>query len=143
MASRVYQRAPVELRRRAVAACIGAPAAEKLHSFVKLCGAMDVEGIVRRGRAVDFTRKSGKEPSYVFAVVFSVGSWLCAGAPQDGIAAANVSRFLHSPGLDPELVFMFLRQIKELEELMNRLRALSEFQVLAGALVNLRTELYR
>ena len=143
MASRVYRRAPEPLRRRAVAACIGPAAAEKLATFLKIYGRVDAEGIVRRGKQVNFTKGTSKEPSFIFAAVFAVGSWLCAGAAQDDVAAKNVAKFLRSPGLDAELVFMFLRQIRDLEELMTRLRAVGEFQALANLLVTLRTELYR
>ena len=52
-------------------------------------------------------------------------------------------QFLRSPGIDPEYVFLFLRQLKRNPALMDRLKSLEEYRALAGDLVSLKVGLYR
>ena len=49
-------------------------------------------------------------------------------------------RFARSPGLDPEYVFLFLRQLRQAPGLLGRMQALPAFRELAGNVVDLRME---
>ncbi len=143
MASRVYRAAPPELRRRAVAACVGAPAAERLFAFLRIYGRVDPARIVRRGQPMDFRTGAQAEPSFLYAAVFAVAAWLeREGAPTDA-QLPNIVHFLRSPGLDPEYLFLFLRELRRNGALFARLKALPEFRALAGELVSLRVALRR
>ncbi|TNF32987.1 MAG: AAA family ATPase [Deltaproteobacteria bacterium] len=143
MASRVYRAATEAERRRAVAACVGAAAAEKLFAYLRIYQRVNAARIVRKGQAMDFARGKSAEPSFIYAALFSVAAWLNhEGTPTDD-ELPNVVAFLRSPGLDPEYVFLFLRQVKGNAALMARLKGLPEFRALAGELVRLSAELYR
>jgi len=143
MASRMYQAADESLRKRAVAACVGVEAAEKLFSYIGIYRQVHPERIVLRGEIPDFTQGKRSEPSFLSAVVFAVAAWLTNGAELPDEALPNVVKFLSAPGVDPEYAFLFLRQVRAKGALYERLKALPEFRSVASNLVSLRTELYR
>ena len=144
MASRVHAATPPELQRQAVAACVGPAAAEKLSSFSRITGRVKPERIVRKGLAMDFTRGKKAEPSFVYAAVFAVAGWLNQHVAELGERElANTVTFLRSPGLHPELVFLFLRQLRLTSGLRRRLGQVQTYRELAGELVSLQAELYR
>jgi hypothetical protein len=138
MASRVFRASSPELRRRAVASCVGAAAAERLFAFLRVYGRVNPERIVRRGQEMDFRKGAHAEPSFLYAAVFAVAAWLEHEGDATDAELPNVVRFLRSPGLDPEYRFLFLRQIRRAGALYERLKALPDFRALAGELVGLR-----
>jgi len=143
MASRVMAAAPEQLHRQAVAACVGPVAAEKLASFARIFGKIKPQRIVRDGQAMDFTLGKKSEPSFVYAAVFAVAGWLrqnAADVRDDDLP--NVVTFLRSPGLHPELVFLFLRQLGPGAPVRQRLLGVADYRKLAGELVSLQAELY-
>jgi SpoVK/Ycf46/Vps4 family AAA+-type ATPase len=143
MASRVYARAEQRDQKRLVSACVGIEAAEQLFSWLKLYGQVDAARIVRQGQKVDFTTRTHADPSFVYAASYSVAAWLRTAETVTDAELPNVVRFLRSPGLDAEYVFLFLRQVNRNKELFARLRQLPEFRTLAGELVELSASLYR
>ena len=145
MASRLLSSAPDEvLGKRSVAACVGPAAAEKLFSFLRIYRRVNAARIVRKGHAMDFTRGKQSEPSFVYATMFSVAAWLVHECPGLGDAElSNIVAFLRSRGLEPEYVFLFLRQIKQRSELLARLRGVPAYRELARELVDLRVGLYQ
>jgi len=143
MASRVASRVPDGLRRQAVAACVGPVAAERLDEFVRIFSQVNPEELIHEGSAMDFTRGEHAEPSFVYAAVFAVAGWL----RQNAISITdkelpNIVAFLRSPGLHPELVFLFLRQLGTGSELRKRLQGEPAYRQLANELVSLQAELY-
>lgn len=150
MASRVLRAARGEaspqLGRRAVAACVGVGAADKLFSYLRIYRQVDARKVVRRGLALDFRRGKHGEPSFIYAAIYAVAAWLVNEVDVSSLTAEhleNVVAFLRSPGLDPEYVFLFLRQIKQRPELFQRLKGVAGFRALAGELVQLHVGLYR
>jgi len=143
MASRVRSRVSPELQRQAVAACIGPAAAERLDAFVRIFGEVKPEQVMRGGSAMDFTRGKNAEPSFVYAAVFAVAGWLrqnSASITEEELP--NVVAFLRTPGMHPELVFLFLRQLGTGSELRKRLQSVPAYRKLASELVSLQAELY-
>ena len=69
--------------------------------------------------------------------MFAVAAWLCSREPVSDEQLHHVVRFARSPGLDPEYVFLFLRQLKGAPGLLPRLQGLPAFRKLAGAMVDL------
>ncbi len=140
MASTLLHAAPTVQARRLVAACVGERAAEQLVAFERIFARVSVRKIVRQGHAMDFRRGKNAEPSFVYAAVFAVARWLCSEPPIPDEQLPNVVRFTCSPGLDPEYVFLFLRQLKQASGLLGRLQAVTEFRELAKGMVDLRME---
>jgi hypothetical protein len=143
MASRLYKASPEPQRKRAVAACVGIEAAEKLFSFIRLYTQVRPERILLKGDIPDFTTGRKAEPSFVSATVFAVCAWLASQESLPAQALVNVVRFISAPGIDPEYAFLFLRNIKSRGSVYEQLKTIPEFQTLASELMALRTELYR
>ena len=143
MASRVYGNLPSALRRQGMAACVGSAATERFFSFRRLFRRINPERIVRKGHPMDFMRGKQAEPSFIYATVFAVAEWLNGAKALSDVELPNVVRFLRSPGLDPELVFLFLRQLRPASGLRRRLVGVPEYREVAGALVWFHAELYR
>jgi len=140
MASTLLHAAPPEQARRLVAACVGERAAEELAAFEKIFARVPVARIVREGLAMDFRKGKNAEPSFVYAAVFAVARWLCSEPPVPDAQLPHIVQFACSPGLDPEYVFLFLRQLKQAPGLLARLQGVAAFRDLAGGLVDLRME---
>jgi MoxR-like ATPase len=140
MASTLLQAARPEQARRLVAASVGERAAEQLIAFERIFARVPVKKIVREGQAMDFRRGKNAEPSFVYAAVFAVARWITSEEELPDDQLPNVVRFACSPGLDPEYVFLFLRQLKQVPGLLGRLQAVAEFRDLARGMVDLRME---
>ena len=140
MASEVYRACPDEIRKRAVAACVGAVAAEKLESYLRIYRRVNAAKIIRKGQAMDFRKGKKAEPSYVYAAIYSVAAWLNREGRVREQDLPNVVKFLQSPGLDPEYVFLFLRQLAV--DLRSRLKVVPEYRVLASQLAGINAGLY-
>jgi MoxR-like ATPase len=143
MASKVLAVAPEGCERRLLTACIGAPAAEKLIAYLKLYHRLSPERIVRRFGDVDFTTKRNSDPSFIHATVSAVAGWV---AEQDGFDpdwAPALVKFMESPGLDPEFVILFLRELRERTDALRHLKKLPSFRERCGDLVQLNLEMYR
>ena len=143
MASRLYQACDEDQRKRAVAACVGARAAELFFSYLKTYRAVSPRGIIERGAEIDFTSGKKADRSFIHAAVFAVAAWLVNQAQLADSHLPNIVRFLRSPGLDPEFAFIFLRQIKRHPSLIPRLKQVVAYRQLAGELVQLHAALYR
>jgi len=143
MASAVLEKAEEREGKRLVAACVGVGAAEKLWSYLRIYRQVNAKRIIQNGVAMDFAKGKKAEPSFLYAAIFSVAAWLSQGGEVSDDQLPNVVSFLRSPGIDPEYVFLFLRQLKRNPELMNRLKAVEEYRALAGDLVSLKVGLYR
>ena len=143
MASKLLTAADEALGKRAVASCVGLSAAEKLFGYLRIFRRVNAARIIRKGAAMDFSRKKKAEPSFVYAAVFAVAAWLCSGEAVSDGQLPNVVKFLRSPGLDPEYMFMFLRQLRRAPALLQRLKAVPGYRELAGELVSLQVGLYR
>ena len=137
MAARLMAAAPRGEAARLVAACVGERAAQQLTAFERIFGRVPVARIVREGRKMDFRRGRDAEPSFVYAAVFAVAAWLRSEAPVSDEQLQHVVRFARSPGLDPEYVFLFLRQLKRAEGLLPRLQGLPAFREIAAGMVDL------
>jgi ATPase family associated with various cellular activities (AAA) len=143
MASRVFGAAPEALRQRAVAACVGVPAADQFFSYLRIYRKVNARSIVEKGTAMDFRKGKKAEPSFIYAAIFSVAAWLNhEGQPTDK-QLPNVVKFARSPGLDPEYVFLFLRQLTRGNGLLERLKSVPEYRDLADGLVGLHVGLYQ
>ena len=140
MASTLLNAARPTQARRLVAACVGERAAEQLAAFERIFARVPVRAIVREGRAMDFRRGKNAEPSFVYAAVFAVARWLCTEPAIPDEQLHNVVKFACSPGLDPEYVFLFLRQLKQAPGLLGRLQGEVAFRELAKGMVDLRLE---
>jgi SpoVK/Ycf46/Vps4 family AAA+-type ATPase len=143
MASRVLARADERDAKRVVAACVGPEAAEMLFNFLRVYRRVDARKIIEQGATIDFARGSQADPSFVYAAVFSVGAYVVHEAELRDEQLPNIVRFARSRGLDPEYQFLFLRQLRRRDGLLERLRALPEYRRLAGELVSLQAELYQ
>jgi energy-coupling factor transporter ATP-binding protein EcfA2 len=144
MASTLLDAAPDELpRRRLVASCVGEVAASKFESFCRIYQKVDARKIVTRGLKMDFTRGAKAEPSFIHAALFSVSAWLVRQEAIEPSWVPNVVAFLRSPGLDPEFVFLFLRQVARADHVHGALKASPDYRILAGELVNLRLATYK
>ncbi len=140
MASTLLHAARTAQASRLVAACVGRRAAEQLASFERIFARVPVSKILRNGKPMDFRRGKNAEPSFVYAAVFAVARFLCNEAYIPDELLPNVVKFASSPGLDPEYVFLFLRQLKQVPGLIERLQAAAEFRELASNMVDLRLE---
>lgn len=137
LASRVLTRTGERDWHRAAAACVGEKAAGRFMNFLRIFGRCDPAAIVLRGKVVDFVKGKHAEPSFIFATVFAVASWLRNNDPPD-VALPNIVKFLRSPGLDPEFVLLFLRQVNAHGGTVRRCRVLPAFRELGAELVGLR-----
>jgi MoxR-like ATPase len=137
LASRVFARGEERERRRLVAACVGAPAAERFFGWLQLYRRVDPERAIREGEAFDFTTGPQADPSFVYAVTCSVGAWLRDEPALTDRELDHVVRFFSSPGFDAEYAILCLRQLRRNDALFTRLRALPEFRQLAASLVQL------
>ncbi len=143
LASRVLGVLPDEDAKRGVAACVGPAEAEKLFSFLRIYGRVDTGAILKKGKAMDFTRGKDADPSFIYAAVFAVAAALCRQGGEPGeVVLENVVKFLRSPGLDPEYVMLFLRHVKARTGGLGGLKGLASFRALAGELVDLRRGMY-
>jgi len=143
MASRVRAQSPQSLRKRAVAACVGAPAAAKLDSYLRIYRRVNAARIIRKGLGMDFRKGKKAEPSFVYAAIYAVAAWLNHEGTVEDEHLPNVVKFMRSPGLDPEYVFLFLRQINNGAGVHDRLKALPDYRRLAGGLADLHAGLYQ
>ncbi len=138
MASTLLKTLPDDAHRRAVAACIGVRAAEQFFEWRRLFQQVDIEGIVRRGKPIDFTKSGLSDPSFICAVTNAVAEVATNGEPLHPREVPNLVRFVTSPGMDPEYAILFLRRLRRHDGLMKRLREFPEFRALATRLVNLQ-----
>ena len=141
MASRVYALGDEYNRKRLVAACVGVEFAEKLTDYVRILHTVNAKKIVLNGERVDFLAPGKRDPSFVYAAVFAVATWIYKESVVPDTALPNVVTFLRSPGLDPEYQFLFLRYLRARDpRVLVRMRALPSYRALATDLVALRTE---
>ena len=139
-ASRVMDKVHPRDVKRAVAACIGVPMAERFCKYMELYLKVDAVRIVAGESQVDFVKNS--EPSFVYAAIFAVAGYLAHAQVADG-HLENIVDFITSPGVIPEYQILFLRQLRHrARDLFERLKALPSFRKLAGELVALRVSLY-
>ncbi len=141
MASRILAAVDPSLRKRAAASCVGSAAAEKLEAYLRIYNRINAQKILRKGEPMDFRRGKAADPSFIYAVIFAVAACLKSEISLREEEMPNVVRFLRSPGLDPEFVFLFLRQLRGDPDLLDRLKPLPAYRELAGELVDLRTGL--
>jgi len=142
MASKVIGQVHSEQIRRVLTACVGAAAAAEFDSWLAIYGRVDPSAIVRRGQKVDFSKGDGLEPSFRYAAIFSVSSWVAEQSDLSPKETENLVQFLSSRGLDPEYQFLCLRRLWHLPWLSPRLRATPVFRKLAGGMVAIRKESY-
>ena len=142
MASRVYQTAAPELRRRAMSACIGASAAARFFAYERVYERVSPEKIVVHGKAADFSSKGCTDPSFLHASIAAVASWISEQPAYDPAWNDNVVAFLHTAGMDPEYVFLFLRDLKARSDATEHLKVSPGYRKLAGELVGLHAGLY-
>ncbi|MSP56254.1 MAG: AAA family ATPase [Myxococcales bacterium] len=141
MASRVYSLADPLDRKRLVAACVGLEFAEKLENYVRIFQMVNAEKIIRKGERIDFLATKNRDPSFVYAAVFAVGTWIFKETSLEDAALPNIVTFLRSRGLDAEYQFLLLRYLRSHDpRVLVRLRALPAFRELAADLVGARTE---
>jgi len=143
MASAVLRRARPEHARRLVAACIGAGAAERFFLFGRIWGRVKPERIIDKGRKVDFTSGRGAEPSFAIAAVTAVGHWLAEQAEPKSHWIRNLVAFMRSPGLDPEYVFVLLRDLRARTNITELLKAEADYRQLAAELVGMHVGMFR
>lgn len=142
MASALLASAPPDgpdatLRKRAVAACVGASAAERLWAFLTIFRRVNPARIIRRGEPMDFANGAEAEPSFLCAAVFAVAAWVADNTVEDA-ELPNVVAFARSPGVDPEYQLLFFKHLARRPLLMRRLKGLPSFRDLAAELVDLR-----
>lgn len=140
MASRIMHNVDAEDMKRAVAACIGMPMADRFCKYLEIYRKVNAQQIVAGKEKLDFTKKS--EPSFIYAAIFAVAGFLAAATVPDE-HLVNIVKFIASPGIGPEYQILFFRQLRNrAPKLFDRLKALPEFRNLAGKIVNLRASLY-
>ncbi len=141
MASRLLQVADKRNAKRLVSACIGAGPAQRLFAFVRLYNRIDPAKVVGRGQAVDFTRGQSTEPSFAYAAITAVGRWTREHEDSwQGSWVANLVKFMRSPGLDPEYVFILLRDLNATPGLLDKLKGDVGFQAIAAEIVKMHAE---
>lgn len=140
MASRVMERVDPADQKRAIAACIGLPMADRFCKYLEIYRKVNAARIIAGKEKIDFTRKS--EPSFLYAAIFAVAAYLVSAEIPDQ-HLDNIVNFISSPGIGPEYQILFLRQLhSRAEKLFDRLKPRAEFRELAGKIVNLRASLY-
>ncbi len=138
MASTLLRALPEVEHRRAVSACIGVRAAEQFFEWRRLFMQVDIDAILRRGKAIDFTRPQFSDPSFICAVTKAVAEVAARGEQLNEDELPNLVKFATSPGMDPEYVILLLRGLGRSPELFRALRRFPEFRALAARLVNLQ-----
>jgi len=138
MASKMLTNASPEDMKKVVAACVGRAMADRLVKWLAIYRKIPAADVVLKGKAMDFTAGSTSEPSFIFAAVFCVNSYV-AQHKLDDAHLLHLIRFLRSPGLDPEYQLIFLRQMRaRAHKTLLRLRQLPEFRSLASDIVGLK-----
>jgi hypothetical protein len=142
MASRVFKLAEPHDRKRAVASCVGVAEAERFFSYLRLYGKVDARKIVYDGQKISFNTAEKAEPSFIYAAVFAVASFVSLGQPFNENELGNIVKFLNSPGLNAEFKMLFLKHVNQRSDLVSNLKPLPEFHKIATELVNLNAEVY-
>ncbi|MFM7109884.1 MAG: hypothetical protein ACKO26_01985 [Planctomycetota bacterium] len=142
MAARVIGNAEPGQVRRILASCVGVAAAIDFESWLAIYGRVDPAAIVRRGQKIDFGKGDGLEPSFRYAAIFAVASWVVEQSDLGAKEIDNLVAFLASRGLDPEYQLLCLRRLWRLSWLPAKLRACHAFRKLAGDLVAIRSAGY-
>ena len=143
MASKALAASPEGCERRLLTACIGAPAAEKLISYLKLYHRMSPARIIQHFGDVDFTTKRNSDPSFIHATVCAVAGWIAERDTFEPDWAPALIKFMESPGLDPEYVILLLRELRERTDALRHLKKLPSFREHSASLVQLNAELYQ
>ncbi len=140
MASKIMRKVEERDIKRAVAACVGLPMADRFCKFLELYRQVNAAKIIAGKEKPDFRKKS--EPSFIYAAIFAVAGYLSnATVPDEHLP--NIVAFITRPGIAPEYQILFFRQLHARSpKIFDRLKALPEFRQLAGKIVNLRTSLY-
>ena len=81
--------------------------------------------------------------SFVYAAVFAVADWICQQDSLPDSSLGHIVEFATSPGLQEEMQFLFLRQLRKNTNLIERLKGLSTYRALAREMVQVYLELYR
>ena len=141
MASRLLHGAADEkVGKRLVAACVGAAAAEKLYAYLRIWRKVNPEAIVVKGKALALP-DHGFEPSFVYAAMYAVADWVTVQPVVPDAWLPNLLKFLQTPGLDAELQWLCLRRLKS-SGVVERLKAMPSFRLLATDLVRVRAAVY-
>lgn len=143
MAGRVYRRAPEPLRRRAMSACIGAPAADRFFQYEKLYHRVSPERILAGKQVLDFTTEANADPSFIHAVLAATAAWLGEQPAFRPEWALPLLTLLKAPGLEAEYQFVFLRDLKRRGSFTDHLRPHQAYRALAAELVSLHAGLYQ
>jgi hypothetical protein len=140
MASKVMRRVDEEDLKRAVAACVGLPMADRFYRYLEIYRRVNAKNIIAGKEKPDFHKQS--EPSFIYAAIFAVAGYLSNAQVADK-DLGNIVSFIASPGIGPEYQILFFRQLySRTTKLFDRLKTVPEFRELAGKIVNLRTSLY-
>jgi MoxR-like ATPase len=137
MLSRALTDADARDHRRLAAACVGVRAGERFYTWQRVFESVRVDRLIGRGETVDFQTGRGADPSFAYAVMHAVGAFLADARSLSASEAANVVRFLRSPGLDAEYAFLCLRLVRRNTDVFAQLRSLPSFRDLARDLVGL------
>ena len=144
MASKILQKSPHIDSKRIVTSCVGEVAAEGFASWLLLYGKVDPEAIVKKGQKIDFTSKKNNEPSFRYAAIFAVGSWVVSNLDKlEPAHLENLMLFANSKGLDPEYQFLFIGKLNRSKDLIGKLKVLKSYQKLSSELVSIRSEFYK
>ena len=138
MAAKVIRKVDPGQIRRILTACVGVAAAIDFDSWLAIYGRVDPVAIVRRGQKIDFTKGDGLEPSFRYAAIFAVASWVIEQNDLGSKEIENLVAFMASRGLDPEYQLLCLRRLWRVNWLPGKLRASPAFRKLAGELVAIR-----
>jgi len=140
MASRVMRRVDEDDLKRGITACIGMSMADRFCKYLEIYRKVKAAEIIAGKVKLDFCKQA--EPSFIYAAIFAVASYLSnATVPDEHLD--NIVSFIASPGIGPEYQILFFRQLhSRAANLFDRLKALPEFRNLAGKIVNLRASLY-
>ena len=140
MASKVMRRVDDGDLKRVIAACVGAPMADRFCTYLDIYRKVNAAKIISGEAKLDFGKAS--EPSFVYAAIFAVAGYLShAQVPDNHLG--NIVAFITAPGVGPEYQILFFRQLRSRSPgIFARLKALPEFRVLAGKIVTLLSSLY-
>lgn len=140
MASKVIGKVDEADIKRVLAACVGAPMADRFQKYLTIYRKVNAAKIIAGKGTVDFRRQP--EPSFIYAAIFAVAGYLATAKVTDQ-QLINIVKFITSPGISAEYQVLFLRQIRNrAPELFDRLKAVDSFRYLAGSIVTLRSTLY-
>jgi len=144
MASSLLQHSEPKDRKRLLAGCIGAKATEGFLKFYQLQSRISASDIVVNGQTINFTAGANKEPSFIHAIVDSVGTFCQSKRKWRPEWTPNLLQFLDSPGLDVEHKFILLRSLNgSSAQPLKHLRQDSGYRKLAGELVQLNAAVYQ